>query len=271
MLILGIILVMSLGLSAFFFIYFEFYNAWYNYFLLIPFILGSFILIFSVYFLFLVIGSFILKKRNKNSNSKFLYFIVKETAGMIYFASNIRIKKYNMELEPRDEKYLLVSNHKSNFDPFLLYNVLKTNPLSLVTKPQNTEIPIFGPWIKYTGSIVISINDNFAAVKGIAQAINYIKNGITTVGIYPEGKRYFDEGMLDFHAGSFKIATKSKCPIVVAAGKNTEQIKFRFPKRTKVEFKIIKVLNYEDYKDLNTQELAKYCHDLIYNELYGNK
>ena len=197
------------------------------------------------------------------------YFFVKQTAYYIYFVTRIKVKIINKELEPK-EKYLVVSNHKSNFDPFLLYRCLKTNPFALVTKPANTTIMVFGPWIKYSGSLVIDKNDNFAAVKSIAQAVKYIKSGEASVGIYPEGKRVFEEGMIDFHPGSFKIATKAQCPILIASSKNTEQIKFRFPKRTNVTLKYIKVLQYEDYKDMNTQELAQYCHDLIFNDLYPN-
>lgn len=264
-------LVLSLGTSAFFFTFFEFYTEWYFYFLLIPFVVGFYIAWIGVYALLMVIGAVILRIRDKEpSNSKFLYFFVKETAYLIYFAANIKVKLINKEIEPK-EKYLVISNHRSNFDPFLFYRTTKTFPLAGVTKPGNLEVPIFGWWIKYTGSIVIDKDDNFAAVKSIARAVKDIRNDESSVLIYPEGKRVFDDGMIEFHPGSFKIATKSKCPILVTSTRGTNDVKNRFPRRTHVTLKYIKVLTYEDYKDMNTQELAKYCHDLIYNDLYGNE
>ena len=269
MILLWGLFVLSLGTSAFFFTFFEFYTTWYWYFLLIPFMIGSFILWSGIYALIMVIGACILRLRNKpGSNSKFLYFFVKQTAYFIYFYCNIKVKVINKNIEPK-EKCMIIANHRSNFDPFLFYRTTKTFPLAGVTKPGNLEVPIFGWWIKYTGSIVIDKDDNFAAVKSIATAIKDIRDGISSVLIYPEGKRVFDEGMIDFHPGSFKIATKSKCPILVASTKGTNDVKNRFQRRSHVTLKYIKVVTYDEYKDMNTQELAKYCHDLIYNDLYG--
>ena len=51
-------------------------------------------------------------------------------------------------------------------------------------------------------------------LKTILTAIDYVKSGISMF-IFPEGTRCKVEGtFLPFHAGSFKIATKAKVPIV---------------------------------------------------------
>ena len=51
-------------------------------------------------------------------------------------------------------------------------------------------------------------------LKTILTAIDYVKDGISMF-IFPEGTRCKVEGtFLPFHAGSFKIATKAKVPVI---------------------------------------------------------
>ncbi len=267
MILMSIIFALSLGLTVFFFVFFEFYTEFYYYFLLIPFFIGSFIAVCAAYGIIMVICSFIIRLKKTTNPNKLIYFFVKETSWFIYFFSRIRVKVYNKELEPKREKYLIISNHKSGFDPFLLYKILRTNPYVMVTKPQNLEVPVFGSWIKYSGSIVMKRETDIESVKAVVQAIKYIKDGIASVGIYPEGKRNFEnDTILELHPGSFKIAIKSRCPIVITLSKNTENIKKIFPRKSKVEFKFIKVLRYEDYKDMNTLELSRLCYNIMVEE-----
>ena len=73
---------------------------------------------------------------------------------------------------------------------------------------------------------------------------------------------------IEFHSGSFKIATKAKCPIVVCSLQNSFKVTKRFPfKHTNVYVDIIEVLNYSDYQDKTTQELSDYTHNLIKENL----
>ena len=53
--------------------------------------------------------------------------------------------------------------------------------------------------------------------------IDLIKNG-TSIFLFPEGTRNLGGEMLPFKDGGFKIATKTGCPIVPVAIKNTENI-----------------------------------------------
>lgn len=267
MLLMTLLYLLSLGLTLFFFIFFEFYTEWYYYFLLIAFYIGSFLALCILYGILMVIMSFAIRLKKTTTPNKFTSFVVKETSWFIYFFSRIRVKVYNQELEPKNERFMLISNHKSGFDPFLLYKSVKQLPYVMVTKPQNLEVPIFGAWIKYSGSIVMKKDADIDSVKSIVQAIKYIKDDIASVGIYPEGTRNFkNDGLLPFHPGSFKIAIKAKCPIVITLSKNTEIVKARFPRRSKLELKYVKVLRYEEYKDMNTLELAEYCHKIMVEE-----
>ena len=261
-------LILSLIASILIFILTKMYSAWYFYLLIIPMALAIYIIWIVLFILFLQLLSFIFKLfKVKPKPSKLFYYIIKETTFIVIHFFRIRVKIINKELEPK-EKYLLISNHESNFDPIIAFRALNANPLICVTKPANLSKPFMGNWVTYSGFVPISQDNDLEAVKSITKAANILKDKSSSVIIYPEGKRYFDDGLLPFHAGSFKIATKSKAPIVISSVRNTKIIKDRFPLRgSKVEFKIIKVLYYEDYKDMNTKDLADYSRNLILEDL----
>lgn len=243
------------------------YTTWYWWFLLIPFYIGFHAGILICYVLFIAIYSFFLKIFTKNDQTpkprKFYYGIVRETAIVLLILSRVKIHKKNTELLPKKERFLYIANHQSNFDPMIAFASVHNNPLICVTKPENLEIPVAGNWIRYGGFIPINRENNVEAVKSIILASKYIKNDLASIAIYPEGKRNYDDELLPFHAGSFKIAYKSQAPIAIVSVKNTKQIKNRWPRKTHVYFNVLKVLNYEDYKDKTTTEIAEYARNLI--------
>ena len=77
------------------------------------------------------------------------------------------------------------------------------------------------------------LNQTWQNLQIILQAIDYVKQGVYMT-IYPEGQRGTGEDereLLPFHEGSFKIATKSNCPIVpVAVCGTRERWETQFPK-----------------------------------------
>ena len=66
----------------------------------------------------------------------------------------------------------------------------------------------------WEGSLFLDRKDDRQALKVILKAIELIKGG-QSMFVFPEGTRSKVEGeLLPFHAGSFKIATKPKVPVV---------------------------------------------------------
>ena len=241
---------------------------WYVAFFIPLYYVGAYFILICLYILFLSCTSLILNKRKARSKpNKFYYGIIRETAIIGLFFSRCKVKKVNTKLEPK-KKYLLICNHQSNYDPIIAFKCLRTNPLIMVTKPENMNILVAGQWIRYSGFIPIARDDIKEAANAISTATKYINEKKASICIYPEGRRNFDEGLLDFHPGSFKIAYRSKCPIVISSLKDSKEIKNNLPlKRTKVRFSILKVLEYEEYKEMNTTELANYARDLILEDL----
>lgn len=235
----------------------------------IVFFIVAFIVFFALYFVFLFFVSLTIdldkdfKKQNNFYN--YLYFI---TLKFLVTTAGVKLITKGLDKVPTNSKFLLVFNHKSRFDPIIQSIVFKKSKLISISKPENFRIPIAGRFMKRVGNLGIDRDNNRKALETIIKAIDLIKNNEYSVGIAPEGQRNFEEGIMPFKAGSFKIAIKAKCPIVVCSMTNTLDIHKNFPfKKTKVVLNVVKVLEYDEYKELNTQEVADYTRKLIANDL----
>ena len=84
-----------------------------------------------------------------------------------------------------------------------------------------------------------------------------LKQGRSFV-IFPEGTRSRNGNeMLEFHGGSFRCATKSKCPIVpIALVDSFKVLDEKGSKPVSVQLHYLQPIEYEEYKDMKTTQLA---------------
>lgn len=148
---------------------------------------------------------------------------------------------------PKTGRFLLVGNHRSNFDPITSWTLLrKRSNISFVSKKENFNIPWFGLMIRRCCFMAIDRENPRNAMKTLHKAALMLKEDIASVGIYPEGTRSRDLKLLPFHNGVFKIAREANVPIVVVAMRGTEKVKENFPFHS--------TTIYVDYVDVITPE-----------------
>ena len=110
------------------------------------------------------------------------------------------------------------------------------------------------------------------AVETINQASKLLINDEVSVGVYPEGKRNFDEGLLPFHNMVFKIAIKANVPIVVTTVKGADKIHKNYPfHRSDVIIDVIDVISAEKVKKMKTNDIGNYVRELMINNLEVEK
>lgn len=167
------------------------------------------------------------------------------------------------ELIP-DQPFVYISNHFSVFDPMIAMLYLRKHKLAFVSKKENIQIPLAGRFMLASGCVSLDRSSNRGAAKVISDAAENVISGRCSMGIYPEGGSNRDPEnvpLKPFHSGSFKVATKAKAPIVVAVISNTRKITKRL--FTHVTLDIIKVIPYEEYKELKTSELSELVHNIM--------
>ena len=211
-------------------------------------------------FILAIISSlFIDRNKEYTEDSPFYRFILYACTKIVKIVARIRIKVRGLEYVPTDSRYLLVGNHRSNFDPILSWEVLgKEAQLIFLSKPENFKKPAFGKIAHRCCFLAIDRDNPRNALRTIDKAANFLKEDKFNVGVYPEGTRNrSEELLLPFHSGLFKIAKKAKVPILVVITKNTAQITKNFPfKGTDVYYDFCGVIPVEEVEKSPNVELS---------------
>ena len=92
----------------------------------------------------------------------------------------------------------------------------------------------------------------------IMSVANDVKNGKNFL-IFPEGTRSKNGNIIgEFKGGSFKAATRAKCPIVpVALIDSFKPFDTNTIRPVTVQVHFLEPLYYEDYKDMKTTDIAE--------------
>ena len=250
-------------------------NKPYEFYIPILLFIGFYLGLIILWFVFIFIFSlFINTKKEYTTQNWLIDKIISLTMELLLNLSHTKIIRENIDSVPKDERFLFVYNHTSNFDPIVINHVLKKSKIIHVSKPENFKIPIAGPFVYRNCYLSIDRENDRNALKTIIKCIKYINEDKFSIGIAPEGTR--NKGnvkeLLPFRDGCFQVATKSKCKIVICALVDLDKIHKNFPfKRTKVKMSILKVMDYEEYKDLHTSDISKIVRELITNKINERK
>lgn len=181
---------------------------------------------------------------------------------------HIHVTVNGKEKLPQNTRFLLVSNHRSNFDPIVTWYALREQKIAFVSKPENFTIPIFGRIIRKCCFLPIDRENARKAMDTIHSAANLLASGEISVGIYPEGTRSRADALLPFHNGVFKIAKKAKTPIVVMSISGTDQIRQNWYRcRSQVTLNILGVIPAHEVAQMKTAEIGEITKELITDDL----
>ena len=167
-----------------------------------------------------------------------------------------------------DKKMLVVCNHQSNLDPLLIISVLENIGLTFIMKESILKIPVVGRWLISAGFLSINRENPREGLKIIIKSIKRVENGYP-VGVFPEGTRSKGPDMQEFKDGAFKIALRAEAPILVCVIDGTYKTSKNIPfRRTKVNFKVCELIEYENIKDMSTKEVSEMVHKMMEEELH---
>ncbi|MBU3137847.1 1-acyl-sn-glycerol-3-phosphate acyltransferase [Clostridium gasigenes] len=125
---------------------------------------------------------------------------------------NVKVNVHGKENLPKDKNVLFIGNHQGNFD-IPIYISCIDMPKGFVAKIELTKMAGVKNWMEYMNCIFMDRSSIRKAGEAIITGINSLKSGNSLV-VFPEGTRSKGDKMGEFKAGSFKLATKSKVPIV---------------------------------------------------------
>ena len=241
---------------------------WYDIWLALPIWLGWYLALLIVYFLILFLISLTVDKAKPvRKKEPFFRWLLDQRVWLILHLGKVEIHSTGLEKLEGLPPFLMVANHRSNFDPFIALAACPQAELAYIAKPEIFTIPIVGRIIHKCFFLPIDRVDNRAAVNTIKYAAKLLEKGTVSFGIYPEGTRSKTGELLPFRNGAFQIAKRAGSPLVIAKTTGTELIAHRFArKRTVIRFDVLDVLDSAAVSKRSTRELGEYARTLMLEE-----
>lgn len=176
-------------------------------------LVAGFVVLFLVCSIPLLIIEWIVGKFNMDVKNRSSLAIVNWAFGICLFLAGTSIDYRGEANVPKDEPVLYIGNHRSYFDILITY-VRVPRPTGYIAKKEMLKWPLLVNWMRNLHCQFLDRQDVKQGLKVILEAIEKVKSGIS-ICIFPEGTRNKENHtFMEFHEGSFKIASKTGCPIV---------------------------------------------------------
>jgi len=138
------------------------------------------------------------------------------------YMTPIFVKVIGRENIDREQSYVIVSNHQSSFDIFVLYGWIGLD-FKWVLKQELRKIPGLGIGCEKVGHIFIDRSNPEKAIASINAAREKIVNG-TSVLFFPEGTRSKTGIVGDFKKGAFIFAIDIGVPLLPVTLIDTKKV-----------------------------------------------
>jgi 1-acyl-sn-glycerol-3-phosphate acyltransferase len=126
----------------------------------------------------------------------------------------------------QDKPYVLVSNHDSYIDSFVLAAILPPK-VSFLAGEAIAEQAIAGFFLRRIGVLFLQPKDHNGLPTGargqIEKLADIVKNG-TSLVFYPEGGLSKQPGLRRFRHGAFVVARQANCPVVPVGISGTREM-----------------------------------------------
>ena len=118
-----------------------------------------------------------------------------------------------LEHIPRDQPVMYASNHSSMFDIWALFATLPGS-VRFVAKQELFKIPLLGGAMRAVGHIPIDRAAGKKAFEAYDEAARTIRQGTSSIVVFPEGTRSRTGELLPFKNAPFGLAIAAQVPIV---------------------------------------------------------
>ncbi len=231
---------------------------------------GSFLGLTVLFLLFLLFLAFVVDQSKPQKHDSPLY---RTTINLfVEFALTVtrtRIHTRGLEQTPPEGRFLLVCNHIHDIDPAILIRHFPTKQLAFITKKEVADMFFVGPMTHKIMCQPLNRENDKEALKTILNCIRLLKEDEVSIAVFPEGYIKPDRKLRHFRSGVFKIAMKTKVPIVVCTLQNTQYAvgNILHLKPTDVHLHLLKTIYPEEYAELSTVELGDKVYQMMAEDL----
>lgn len=179
------------------------------------------------------------------------------------------VKVKGKENIQKGQSYVIVPNHQSLYDIFLVYGWLGID-IKWVMKKELRNLPGVGFGSAKVGHIFMDRSNQRAAMASLNEAKKKLVNGSSVV-IFPEGTRSPSGELLPFKRGAFKLAVDLELPVLPITINGTRKI---LPAKAitkilpgKVRLNVHKPIDISSYNESSVKKLMDDTKKLISSEL----
>lgn len=228
--------------------------------------LGMLILLFLVV---LVMSGLVDMKKPQRKDSPFYRWIVHQLMILVFPVLGIRFRTQGLEKAPVKGPCLVVCNHVNDLDPAFLMKAFPQLRLAFISKRENDQKFLIGPFLHKLMGQPINRENNREALKTIINCVNLLGEGHNSVAVFPEGYVSLDRKLRPFRSGVFKIAQRAKVPIVVCTLRNTYKVLHNAKrlKKTDVHLHLLAVIQPEELVGVTTVEIGNRIHTMMAADL----
>ena len=126
-----------------------------------------------------VVSLFIDKSWPRKKQNPLCRFFVRYGGELGCFYCGVRVHVSGTEKLPKDERFLLVANHRSLFDPLSIFHALGAYNIAFISKPSNLRIPVLGRLALGDCFLPIDRENDREALKSILCAADYLKRDLS--------------------------------------------------------------------------------------------
>lgn len=186
-------------------------------------------------------------------------------------SGNVTVHGYGLENLPKESGYIMYPNHQGLFDVMGLVSLHK-RPFGVVIKKEAYDVFCLRQLIQTMGGLFMDREDVKQGLQVINEVAKQVKEGRNFL-IFPEGTRSKNGNKLgEFKSGSFKAATKAKCPIVpIAIIDCYLPFDTNSTKQVDVQIHILPPIPYEEYQGMKTTEIASMVKERIEKVIAENE
>lgn len=169
---------------------------------------------------------------------------------------NVKIAAYGVENIPEENGFMFFPNHQGLYDVLAIIEACP-KPFAVVAKKEIANIQFLKQVFACMKAYMLDREDVRQAMQVIIHVTEEVKKGRNYL-IFAEGTRSKNGNHPgEFKGGSFKSATKAKCPIVpVALIDSFKPFDTNTISPVTVQVHFLKPMYYEEYKDMKTTEIA---------------
>ena len=209
------------------------------------------------------------QNKPQENDSKFYRTLMHLYVDAALTLARVTVKTSGMELTPKTGRFLLVCNHIDNLDPAFLLTCFRKSQLAFISKREVQSFFLVGELMHKILCQPINRENDREALKTILKCIQIIKEDKASIAVFPEGYIKPDKKLHHFRHGVFKIATKTKVPIVVCTLRDTRYVlgNLLHLKPSTVEIRLLQVIQPEEYENLTTVELSDKIYRMMAEDL----